>query len=248
MESQTGSEVFLFQTESRSYHLDGTMFIKRQLPNATGLPWLEDRFAVEAAALRLLAQRTSIPVPRLIATGRDHNGLCYITTEYISGSVRGDMAAQACRMPHLHRPPQSSLPCAECKGIVFANANQFVTELVLPQLRSLKSSTTGLNGIVIPPRWVAEHDDRTRWPVLHSSDGQARFVFCHHDLVLHNMLFCTRTLGVLALVDMEECGYFPREVQQWKHDRAGQFSLYEDMNLVREHIQLIGGRGGTVDV
>lgn len=142
-------------------------------------------------------------------------------------------------MPQLHLPPQVHSPCAICERIVRANAERFVQDQVLPQLRSLKSCTTGLDGIVIPPRWVAEHDNREHWPVLTSR--QADFVLCHHDLVLHNLLLCTRTLEVLALVDMEECGFFPPEVQQWKYDRAGQFGLYEDMELVQEHIRLIGG-------
>ncbi|KAF2254765.1 hypothetical protein BU26DRAFT_144847 [Trematosphaeria pertusa] len=239
MEPQLDREVFLFRSEAKSYSKTTTTFIKRELPDAVGLPWLKERFTVEAAALRLLSEKTSIPVPRLIAAGQDEDGLCYLVTEYIHGSVRGDMAALECRMPQLHLSSQAGSPCAVCEGIVRANANQFVRKQVLPQLRSLKSETTGLGGIVIPPRWVSESDTRETWPVL--SSRQADFVFCHHDLVLHNMLFCTQTLDVLALVDMEECGFFPPEVQQWKYDRAGQFELYENMDLVQKHIQLIGG-------
>ncbi|KAJ9158113.1 hypothetical protein NKR19_g3601 [Coniochaeta hoffmannii] len=152
------------------------------------------------------------------------------------------MAALECRMPRLHGGPSPevrSMPCPPCECTIRANADLFVRELVLPQLRSLKSDTTGLDDIVIPPRWVVEYDKRERWPVLRS--GRAEFVFCHHDLVPHNLLLSTRTLEVLALVDIEECGYFPAEVQQWKCDRAGQFDLYEEMELVQKHIRLIGG-------
>ncbi|KAF2241388.1 hypothetical protein BU26DRAFT_525218 [Trematosphaeria pertusa] len=232
-------EVFLYRSEAKSYFWTERTFIKRELPDAAGLPWLKQRFAVEAATLRLLSDQTSIPVPRLIAFGEDEYGRCYLETECIKGSVRGDMAADECRMPQLHHPSEAKSPCAACEGIVSANAERFVQEVVLPQLSRLKSRRTGLEGIVIPPRWVSHHDKREAWRVLESP--QADFVFCHNDLVLHNMLFCTQTLKVLALVDMEDCGYFPPEVQQWKRDRTGQFGLYEDMDLVRRHIQLIGG-------
>ncbi len=239
MASQANREVLLFQSEAKSYFKTATTFIKRERPDAVGLPWLKPRFTVEAASMTLLSERTSIPVPKLIAAGGDENGLCYLETEYIYGSVRGDMAALECRMPQLHPVCQPGSPCTACEGIVRANADRFVREVVLPQLARLRSDTTGLEGIVIPPRWVAEHDTRESWPVL--SSRRADFVFCHHDLVLHNLLFSTKTLEVLALVDLEECGYFPAEVQQWKVDRAGQFELYEDMDLVRRHIELIGG-------
>lgn len=92
---------------------------------------------------------------------------------------------------------------------------------------------------MVPPRWVVEHDQKESWPALKSR--HADFVFGHHDLVLHNLLFSTRTLEVLVLLDLEECGYSPAKGQQWKVDRAGQFELYEDMDLIRRHIELIGG-------
>jgi hypothetical protein len=239
---QPEDEIPLYRSEAKSYAMTTTkpmLFIKRELADATGLPWLKERFAVEAAALTLLAEKTSIPVPRLVAAGGDEHGLCYLVTEYVPGSVRGDMAALQCRMPRLHRPAQPEARCAVCQDIVRANADRFVRDVVLPQLRGLRSRETGLGGVVIPPRWVSEHDRRESWPVRTSS--RAEFVFCHNDLVLHNLVFCTRTLRVLALVDMEDCGYFPPEVQQWKYDKAGQCELYEDMALVEGHIKAIDG-------
>jgi len=101
-------------------------------PDADGLPWLKPRFVVEAASLILLSERTSIPVPKLIAAGVDNNGLAFVETEYIFGLVRGDMAALDCRMPKLHRFQQPGLPCTACGNIVRANADQFVREVVLP--------------------------------------------------------------------------------------------------------------------
>lgn len=237
---QPADEELLFKSEAKSYHRAGSIFIKRELPGPEAkYPYIKERFHVEPIALRLLARETTIPVPKLVAAGTDANGLRYVATEYIFGSVRGDMAALACRMPRLHRPAEVDSPCAACKATVHAKADRFVREVVLPQLARLRSHSTGLDGVVVPPRWVLEHDNRECWPVLTSS--REDFVFHHHDLVLHNLLIDTRTLEVLALTDTEECGYFPPELQQWKYDRLGQFGLYEDMALVREQIRLISG-------
>jgi hypothetical protein len=143
-------------------------------------------------------------------------------------------------MPHLHCPLQVDTPCRACADTVRDNAYRFFEGVVLPQLATLRSRSTGLGGVVVPPRWVIEYDKRKSWPVL-TSDRE-EYVFTHHDLVLHNLLIHTQTLEVLALVDMEECGYFPPELQQWQYDRPGQFSLYENSNLVQEHIRLLSGQ------
>jgi hypothetical protein len=45
---------------------------------------------------------------------------------------------------------------------------------------------------------------------------------------------------------MEECGYFPPELQQWQYDRLGQFGLYENLNLVQEHIRLLSGQDSSI--
>lgn len=238
-----GDGELLFRSEDKSYHRAGSIFIKRELPNAVG-PYVKERFKVEPIALGLLASETSIPVPKLVASGTDDNGLHYVATEYISGSVRGDMAATECRMPQDHRPLQVDTPCRACADTVRANAYQFVREMVLPQLARLRSRSTGLGGVVVPPRWVLEYDTRKCWPVLTSE--REEYIFTHHDLVLHNLLVDTQTLKVLALVDMEECGYFHPELQQWRYDRPGQFGLYEDKQLVQKHIRLLSGQDGSI--
>lgn len=236
-------EKVITTSEPKPYNIAGSIFIKRELPNARG-QFVKERFFVEPLALRILAEQTTIPVPRLIAHGADANGLCFVATEYIFGSVQGDHAATECRMPQLHRPVVVKSWCRLCSDVVYANANRFVRDVVLTQLRRLRSRTTGFERVVVPPRWVTEHNGRKSWPVLTSE--REEYVFTHHDLVLHNLLIDTRTLDVLALLDTEECGYFPPEMQQWKRDRPGQFDLYEDKELVREHIRLLSGKGGSV--
>ena len=90
----------------------------------------------------------------------------------------------------------------------------FVEGVVLPQLATLRSRSTGLGGVVVPPRWVLEYDKRESWPVLTSEWEE--HVFIHHDLVPHNLLIHTQTLEVLALVGHggRSTGIFPPELQQ----------------------------------
>lgn len=137
-------------------------------------------------------------------------------------------------MPHLHLNPGS---CENCGKIAYLNAEKFVRETVFPQLRSLRSSTTDLNGFVLPPRWVLEHDNRTEWPPKTSSTYE--YVFCHNDLTANNIMLDSNTLEVKALFNWEDSGYFPPEVQQWKYTRFNQFGLYDDLDTVRRHVALI---------
>jgi hypothetical protein len=51
-------------------------------------------------------------------------------------------------------------PCNNCEMIAKANAQRFFEERMLSQLATLKSDTTGLNGFVLPPRPILEHDKK----------------------------------------------------------------------------------------
>lgn len=74
----------------------------------------------------------------------------------------------------------------------------------------------------MPPRWVIEMDDRLDWPVKQSLSVNSVFIL--YDLVDHNILVDVRTLVIRALVDGEEAGYFPKEMQQWQFNREGPVS------------------------
>lgn len=222
MATKYPDEVTLARSEVKYYNFTSTSFIKREIPTEKrdmdrfGKPitqrWLHERFIHEAAALNLLRSRTTIPVPRVISCGKDEHGLSYLETELVPDSVRCDMAGDECRMPELHLV---SVECEKCRGIARQNADKFVRETVLPQLRTLKSNTTGLSGFVIPPGWVIESDEREAWQSRKSEE--ADFVFCHNDLTAYNILLNWRTLEVIALIHLEHSGYFPAEIQQWKY-------------------------------
>ncbi|KAK2595525.1 hypothetical protein QQS21_006753 [Conoideocrella luteorostrata] len=247
MAQRSPDETELCRFECKTYNTTATAFIKRELPVSERPrlldgsyfddPRLTQRFFNEAATLQLLREKTTIPVPRVLSYGHDENGHLYIETELVQGTVQASSAASVCRMPDSHGMPPGTGPCLSCESIVLQNVEDFVQNIVLPQLRGLKSKSTGLNGYVMPPRWVIGMDDRLYWPVKWSTEPE--YVFTLHDLVDHNILVDDSTLEVRALVDGEEGGFFPAEMQQWRFNRAGQFEIYDDICLVKRHISLL---------
>lgn len=247
MAQRSPQEQELSRGDFRSYHRTATTFIKREIPDYERMkdmngftivdPWLAKRFSNEAAAYRLLKEKTSIPIPRVISSGHDANGLLYTEMELVPYSVQASEAASVCRMPKQHPMAPSTDPCSYCRNIVQQNVANFVHKTVLPQLLSLKSNTTGLNGCVIPPRWVINSDERMEWPVKTSREMDFSFVL--HDLTETNILVHVRTLEILALIDVEDSGFFPAEMQQWKETRQAQFGLFEDLDVVRRDVRLL---------
>ncbi|MCJ1233515.1 hypothetical protein MMC14_001473 [Varicellaria rhodocarpa] len=152
------------RSEDKTYNFTSTAFIKREIPlherrhyqgKPVIIPFLPERFQNKAAALQLIRERISISVPELIGWGRDVNKLLYLETALVPG-VRTEMAGDKYRMPTLHYAYGSKTngACDQCKELARQNCDRFVKETLLPQLRSLTTSSTGLEGIVIPPTWI----------------------------------------------------------------------------------------------
>ncbi|KAI1871169.1 uncharacterized protein JN550_004614 [Neoarthrinium moseri] len=209
------------------------------MSRSTGLPvaqrWDEQRFRNEAAALELVSTNTTIPVPKLLSWGRDEKGLLFLETELLQRSVCCDTAGDHCRMPKLHGATTGE--CVDCRRIARDNANRFIYDTVLPQLQILKHNTTGLNGFVIPSRWVTDWDQRELWSPKRSDVDE--FVFCHLNLTAHNLMLDSETLEVMALIDWEDAGFFSPEFQQWRYFREELFDLYDDHEWIRKCISLI---------
>ncbi|KAG7284789.1 hypothetical protein NEMBOFW57_009401 [Staphylotrichum longicolle] len=188
----------------------------------------KERILNYAAALQLISKRTTIPVPKLIDFGENDDGTAWIETERTHGGVWLDVVRDQCRMPPGKKHVDDGNECDECDRIARANARRFITQEVIPQLNSLTSDTTGLDGLVIPPLWVMFHDKTAFWPPKRSTSGQQEYVFCHGNLHGHSMLMHAETLHVLKIVDWEDAGYFPPEFQVWSVERKDYEALYED--------------------
>ena len=248
MATRYPDEVTLGRSNTKYYNFTSTSFIKREIPTDQrgvgrfGKPiiqrWLAECFVNEAAAIKLIRDRTTIPVPKVLSFGKDEFGLSYLETELVPNSMPCDRAGNQCRMPETHGTHGE---CQKCKSIAHNNADKFVQNTVLPQLRGLRSDKTGLDGVVIPPGWVLEHDKRGTWPVIRSK--KAEFVFCHNDLTSRNIMLDCRTLEVTALIDWELSGFFPPEIQLWNYHQSDQFrNLWANEQLARKHGHLITNR------
>ncbi|KAF1955551.1 hypothetical protein CC80DRAFT_415164, partial [Byssothecium circinans] len=121
-----------------------------------------------------IKDKTTILVPAVINVGEGPNGF-FVTTELINGVPLAKIGNK-------------------CKTVATANAKTFVEEIVIPQLRELKSNTTRFNGVVIPPPWTL---------------ATPEFVFCHGDLGPFNIMVDPLTLKVKAVFNLENRGFYP---------------------------------------
>ncbi|KAF1959229.1 kinase-like protein [Byssothecium circinans] len=228
------------------YVKTATTFIKRELLDSErkrrldgsiiDRPWREERLRNEARALQLVQEYTTIPVPKLIGFGRNKNGLAYLETERLHG-IELECIKDQCRKPE-GVPHVSEGKCEECSSIAKENAARFICDEVLPQLAKVpKSSTTGLDGFVLPPSWILEYDKRPHWEP--KTADSASYFFCHGDLASHNIMMDPNTLKVVAIYDWEHAGYFPPEFQLWFVDRQRYFDYFRDHKRVREFVALL---------
>jgi hypothetical protein len=181
----------------------------------------KERIVNYAAALQLVSQKTTIPVPPLFGFGENDDGTAWIEMERTHGGIWLPLVIDQCRMS-AGKEHVVEGECAECDRITKTNARRFLAGEVLPQLRSLTSDTTGLNGVVIPPLWVMEWERDAVWPPKTAASGREEYVFCHGNLHAHSILMHAGTLHVLKIVDWEDAGYFPPEfLNVWSLERPG---------------------------
>jgi hypothetical protein len=227
------------------YQKTSTTFIKRDLLDSERprrkdgtiitRPWPKERLCNEATALRLVAENTTIPVPKVIRIGNYDNGLAYLETERLSGIVL-EKIKDKCRMKEEERHVRAG-PCEECGSMAKENAKRFITQEVLPQLAKLQSTTTGLDGFVLPPPWILEYDERLYWEP--KTANSAFYVFCHGDLAAHNIMMDTNTLHVVGIFDWENAGYFPPEFQVWFVDRESYWDYFRDTKRIEQFVALM---------
>jgi hypothetical protein len=201
--------------------------------------WGAQRLLNEAAALELIATNTTIPVPKVLSCKKDDRGVMRLEMERKSGIVCKDVG-QECRMTPGQDDHADHGFCLRCEEIAFAKVNAFVETVVLPQLRNMTSSKTGLNGFVIPPPRIEQLYERDVWVSKQAPSGE-EYVFGHYDLSRSNILLHPRTLDVECIVDWECAGYFPVELEQflWRLDYKGYLETFRDVVKIQQEISLI---------
>lgn len=160
--------------------------------------WRKERLRNEAATLKLIASKTSIPVPRCQLYTRD--GLLHLETERITNGIL------------LKEVGENS------KAAAIRAVEDQMESNILPQLRSLRRNYIGSvdNKLpVFPPQRVYGLDRRP-WPRI-SSDAE-EFVLCHNDLGPQNIFVDPISFQIVGIIDWEFAGFFPPyfELPLWR--------------------------------
>jgi hypothetical protein len=193
----------------------------------------KERMLNHAAALQLISSKTAIPVPKLLGSGENPDGTAWLETERTHGGIWLDLVGETCRMPPGKKHTDDG-ECEECARIAEANASRYIRDEILPQLNSLRSDTTGLNGVVIPPLWIMDYDPETYWPPKKAAAGEEEYVFCHGNLHAHSILMHAETLHVMKVVDWDNAGFFPKEFQRWTVRRPDYNELFTNTARCKE--------------
>lgn len=176
-----------------------------------------ERITNEAKALKLVSDKTTIPVPRLLEHGELPDGRRYLVTEFIDGLTLKEMNSQSCLIQAGQKHTEGT-PCKTCSDQAYSNALDFITGIVLPQLAKLKSRQRGIDGFVMPPSWLAPDAQppwkgKKSWKTIPLKEPE--YVFQHGDIAPQNIILDRQTLQVKALIDWEHAGYFPLGMERW---------------------------------
>ncbi|KAJ4525226.1 hypothetical protein HRR83_000903 [Exophiala dermatitidis] len=145
-----------------------------------------DRLKNEYTASKLVAERTTIPVPKPLRL-EYIEGCLAMTSELVDGVPFSSLA------PHI-------------RSLLYLD--DYVQTFVLPQLKLLKSHTYGtIDGAVLPPRRVFDNYPGRQWFPRKSKEEE--YHFTHNDLSQHNFLCDRHTGEVIAVIDWEFAGFYP---------------------------------------
>ncbi|KAF1846293.1 uncharacterized protein K460DRAFT_367097 [Cucurbitaria berberidis CBS 394.84] len=226
MEAQ--SDITFFKTYDITYEFTATTFTKTsRLPiksqRLDGTPfvwyrsWNHERITNEARALEIVLKETKIPVPRLLAHGSHPDGRRFLITEFIEGPRLDTFPGRSCSKPE-GQEHTNGTSCKDCSDQAYANALDFISGTVMPQLATMKSQSRGIDGFVMPPSWLSPDiqppwTGKERWKTLPLK--QPEYVFQHGDIAAHNIIMDPRTLKVKALIDFEYAGFYPPGMENW---------------------------------
>ena len=177
-------------------------FTKIEIPSwidirgATQTPWMSrERLVNEYTVLKYIAQKTTIPVPKVLDLGYV-DGCLAMTTEWVDGITFDDLDSDLQSTSYL---------------------DDYVRGVVLPQLDALTSHVTGtFQGVVLPPRRLFDAYPQRKWCTRTAE--KETYHFTHNDLSQHNFLCNKETGKVEAVIDWEFAGFYPSffEAPLWR--------------------------------
>jgi Phosphotransferase enzyme family len=186
-------DVEAWDSQERRYSHNYSTFTKIEIPSwsdvegKTQRPWRSrERLANEYTALKYIAEKTTIPVPKPLRL-EYIDGCCALTTEWVDGVPFDDLDPEIRSTTYL---------------------DNYVRSTILPQLRALRSHTSGtIDGVVLPPRRVFDSHSQRQWRPWTSETEE--YSFSHNDLSQHNFLCDPKTGKIVAIIDWEFAGYYP---------------------------------------
>ncbi|KAI1170872.1 kinase-like protein [Nemania sp. FL0916] len=199
----------------------------------TVLKRIEGCSLAEAEAMRLVRERTSIPVPKILKSfyQSDYDA-SFIFMEYIPGepldlawesctaSQRQNIVSQLKTMMQELRSISGNfigtVPHGACNDQIFGNA--------VHQYGPYDDETAFCAGIALSLRACDAHPAFTEKVVtlVEALPRHNRIVFTHGDLVPRNIL--VRDGNVVGIVDWEMAGYYP---EYWEYAKAHFFADYD---------------------
>lgn len=205
-------------TSDRHYTKTTSTFTKRTITrdefsrNRRGqviVPQRDHRYLInEHAALEYITNHTTIRVPRILHFSINTDLQCQLTLQRVPGI-------------QLENVPDPDKPYALQK------ASQYIETVVLPQLKTLRSTAIGgLSGQVLVPEVVRLAAPDVKWMSATSTLGS--LVFCHNDLYQHNILVDEDTYEVTAILDWEYSGFFPQQFERplWRRSSVDHQRLW----------------------
>lgn len=228
-----------WRSSERHYTLTSSTFTKRELrqdelpvSKRTGQKvqprWSRERLENEAATLKFIAAKTSIPTPEFLGLYEEDSLLHLRTNRVIGVSLDEIKEADAAK--------------------AVAHVEEYLTSYILPQLRALRHNTIGSvdEGLpLVPPSRITCRDKRSCWS--RKSSLEQEFVFCHNDLSQHNIFVDPGTFDITAIIDWEFAGFFPIkfEIPFWRQPWNKQII---DDSHTDELIRLLDSPGKNPDV
>lgn len=164
------------------------------------VPWLVvERLKNEAACMKYIREHTRIPVPRVLEE-YEKDGSFHLWIEYVPGI----------EMHKLSSEEQSTvMPQGKLWSGILPSVLTCIVQDIVADLQKLRSRVSGgPTGILAPPSTVYSHHFTD---FKQQSSPEEEFVFCHGDLSQRNILVDPQTLHIVAIIDWEYGGFYPKE-------------------------------------
>lgn len=176
-----------------------------------------ERILNEAAAIQFIAEKTSIPIPKLYTCFEDDEA-AYIVMEYVEGVTMNELNADERKI--VEKELEGYLATLRAlRSDTWGGPSGIVSPYgLVGDLRLLYCNLIPTTQIVPPYRVMVK---LARQDLKMKPRPSKDLVFCHNDLSSHNVIVDPTTLKVNAVIDWEYAGFYPIEFEGLFFRRPG---------------------------